>query len=506
MIDFADIENDIFISYGHIDNEPAIEGEKGWVTTFHESLAAYLAQRSGEKPRIWRDAKLGGGDFFDDEISQQLSKTAILISILSPRYIKSDACLSELKEFIDMTEQSGGIRFGNKSRIFKVLKLPLALDDQPPELRRTLGFEFFEVDKQSKKSRELRLEFGEDDKRTYLKKVYNLAIEICESLEKLKKTDGETRVPKEKTIVYLAETTSDLGEERDDIKAELKDRGCSVLPTENLGSNPSALQEVIQNALKHSAFSIHLIGKMYGTVPEGETKSIVHLQNDLAAERLNDGFSRFIWLPRGLQAAEERQKNFINYLRTDPEAQKGAEVLEGRPLEELKTVLRDKLTAKPSPNGKRPTPSGCTHVYLICDEVDYKDTAKLEEYLSTQNYEVVLPVFSEGKSRDFSHRKFRETHYENLANCDAAIIYYGQCDSRWVSTKIRDFSKTYALGRPKKKEFLAKALYRAAPDSKEKRLFQTDQEALVIENFKKFSPDALKPFVEQIENGRNVKS
>ena len=42
----------------------------------------------------------------------------------------------------------------HKARIFKVLKTPVPLDQQSPELQALLGYEFFNVDPQSGKIRE----------------------------------------------------------------------------------------------------------------------------------------------------------------------------------------------------------------------------------------------------------------------------------------------------------------------------------------------------------------
>ena len=79
--------NDIFISYAHIDNEALTEEDKGWISQFHKVLDTRVAQLTGEKPRIWRDLKLGGNDMFDQAIEHQFCNARIMISIMSPRYL-----------------------------------------------------------------------------------------------------------------------------------------------------------------------------------------------------------------------------------------------------------------------------------------------------------------------------------------------------------------------------------------------------------------------------------
>ena len=46
----------------------------------------------------------------------------------------------ELNEFWKAAEQQGGVHVHDKSRIFKVLKTPVPLDQQTPPLRSLLGY------------------------------------------------------------------------------------------------------------------------------------------------------------------------------------------------------------------------------------------------------------------------------------------------------------------------------------------------------------------------------
>ena len=139
-------KNDIFISYAHIDDEALIAGESGWISEFHRSLEVRLGQLLGYRPNIWRDKKLDGNHVFSDEILQQLSEIALLVSVHSPRYVKSDWCVRELTEFYKIAENNIGATIGTRSRIFKVIKTPVDLSLQPPIIQGLLGYEFFKID------------------------------------------------------------------------------------------------------------------------------------------------------------------------------------------------------------------------------------------------------------------------------------------------------------------------------------------------------------------------
>src|ERR1700728_3380997 len=126
-----DFEGDAFISYAHLDNLELIRGQKGWVTNLHRALEIRVAQLLGKQPHIWRDPKLKGNDQLAGTLIEKLARVAVLIPVVSPRYIKSDWAMKELAAFADAAERQGGLQFEDKLRIFKVLKTPVPLDQHP---------------------------------------------------------------------------------------------------------------------------------------------------------------------------------------------------------------------------------------------------------------------------------------------------------------------------------------------------------------------------------------
>ena len=186
-------DQDAFISYAHIDNEPLTPGQKGWVTQFHATLQTMLSQRLGEKARIWRDDKLGGNDVFAAEIVDQFTHTALLVSILSPRYLRSEWCTRELREFCEVAARTGGITLGNKSRVFKVVKTPVEISTALPEaVQQTLGYEFYATDEGDPK--ELDPAFGDQARQQFLSKISSLAWELSKSLQQLRPAAPVDRV------------------------------------------------------------------------------------------------------------------------------------------------------------------------------------------------------------------------------------------------------------------------------------------------------------------------
>jgi len=265
-------DNDVFISYTHIDNMALGEGQQGWIATLAETLNIRLAQLLGEDARIWRDKKLGGNDRFDQEIIEQLMRTAVLVAVLSPRYIRSEWCCKELKAFSEHAHETGGLVLANKSRVFKVVKTPV--DQQPDEIGNLLGYLFYKEEPETKRVREFNRVFGPDRELEFWGTLDDLAQDIKKLLEMLR-----YGAPPEHTgaTVYLAETTSDLAAEREQVRRDLDAHGHLVLPDHPLPHTGTELEQVIEGYLQRAELSIHLVGAVYGIVPEARDRSVLEI-------------------------------------------------------------------------------------------------------------------------------------------------------------------------------------------------------------------------------------
>jgi hypothetical protein len=489
-------EGDAFISYAHLDNVELIEGGKGWVTNLHRALEVRVAQLLGKPSHIWRDPKLDGNDIFEDALVKRLRDVAALISVVSPRYVKSEWARRELAEFWKAAEEQGGVRFHDKARIFKVLKTPVPIETTPPELQSLLGYEFFRVDPDTGRIHELDEVFGSEAQREFWIRLDDLAHDICCMLEVLEGSHaaiGTVDLIGAPTI-FLAETTSDLREQREAIKRDLQQHGYTVLPARTLPMVESELRAILRSDLARCRMSIHLVGRSYSFVPETSSQSLLEIQNDLAIERGGQGgFSRLLWIPPGLQVKDERQQRVIEQFRMDPRIQKGADLLE-TPLEDLKTLIQARLkriTVPAAASSKQAVPSkNLVQLYLIYDQRDTEAASSWADFLFEKELEVIRPVF-EGDEAEV-----REYHEENLRSCDAALILYGSASECWLRRKLRELQKSAGYGRTKPMPVVAISLI--PPVVPEKERFRT-HEAMLISQLGGFSPDALQPFISRLK-------
>src|SRR6185503_12142912 len=316
---------DIFISYGHLDDEDPGGDVKGWVDLLVERLPRLVSNNLGYLPVVWRDERsLHGNDLLTAAISEGVTTSLLLIPIVSPRYVQSDWCRRELEAFRESEAPAGAPAF--RSRIFKVIKTPLLFHlakKEPEALRELIGYSFYEMEG------EMPVEFGPEvvpnkDPR-YWTALRRLAWDVSNMLVALKhpRTTGPLAMPTAQTTppvaaaapsgvatnggakkyVYLAETTTDLSSERELVRDELRQRGYGVLPEEKLpAAEMQQIQDVINQALTRCVLSVHLIGKRYGSTPEDNPRSLVCIQDDITAQRTanDENFSRLLWMPQGL--------------------------------------------------------------------------------------------------------------------------------------------------------------------------------------------------------------
>ncbi|HEV8484114.1 MAG TPA: TIR domain-containing protein [Blastocatellia bacterium] len=504
--------NDIFISYAHIDDLSPFGGEKGWIDLLHERLSVLLAQALGYEVKIWRDGHdLRGNDELQGAIGDGVTRSLLLVPVISPRYVQSDWCTREMEAFHASEPPPASAGPGYRSRVFKVVKTPL-LEHlkklEPSHIRNLIGYQFYAEDE----STGLLCEFSPDptDKQ-YWKMLNRLVADITRALIDLKHSPndrppdvGEVAKPSISPpcthgvakIVYLAETTSDLTKERELVRDELRQRGYGVLPEQKLPlEEMKQTEDAVRDGLSRSALSVHIVGTRYGSTPEDNARSVVRIQEELAAERgaADPAFLRLLWMPPGLstpalEITDQRQKSFITELQNRVTA--GAELLQTS-VEDLKSRIVEKLNPPAKTPARVDRHSKLKQVYLICENRDRSLVRPIKEYLFKQNLEVITWL-DEGMADELMNY-----HRKNLKECDAALIFFGSGDEPWVRKNLEDLEKAYGYGR--EDDWSASAVYVGSPPNEEKNDFLTHMVPYVIRNFSSFDPNDLRDFVSAVQ-------
>ena len=490
-----DYDDDIFISYSHLDNESLFD-DPGWISELHRMLERRVAQLLGQELKIWRDPDLTGNDVFPETLSKRIRKAAALVCVLSPRYVKSDWCRRELSEFTE-TDWTLDVEGTTKARVFKVVKTQLPVERQPEPVQPLLGYEFFKIDPESKRVRELDVSIDPSAKKDYWAKLDDLAHDLRDLLEKAR--EGREAADDAKGTVYLAETSLDLKDCRDEVRRDLLRHGYSVLPDRALPLAAGELEELVREQVAEASLAVHLVGASFGVVPEGTSESMISIQNEVAADRAAEGgLQRLVWIAPDIEVGDERQQAFINALRDDERTYLASDLLEV-PLEDLKTQIHHRLEPVEAA-AERPAAGGETpQVYLICDQRDLEGDGVEAIYASLfdRELEVVLPTF------DGDEAQVRQDHTANLTSSDAFLFYYGAGSGSWIRNQMRELEKS--RGYPDKRPEMANAVYIAAPPSPEKKLFRTHLTPIVIRERDGFQAADLETFMGEIEHVRALR-
>jgi hypothetical protein len=534
-------EYDLFISYAHIDDLSPFGGEKGWIDLLHERLSVLLAQALGYEPRIWRDGhRLQGNDELSGAIGAGVTRSLLLVPVISPRYVQSDWCNREMEAFHAAQAQTtlpGSPAF--RSRVFKVVKTPLPehlRECEPAHIRNLIGYQFYGEDESSG----VLTEFSPSpNDKQYWRTLHRLVSDLKQTLIELKHRPAAhpppTRAPAPDHVapphatpaptgatpahvttlpvqgagsaapskfVYLAETTGDLAREREDVRDELRQRGYGVLPEQRLPLDERRqIEEAVRADLARCALSVHMVGPRYGSTPEDDPASVVQIQERLAAERgaADATFQRLLWTPPGLgtpalEVTDARQQAFVRTLQAGLTA--GAELLQTT-VEDLKTRAVEKLAALAKAQAAKaaaaagPQRKKLKQVYLICENGDRQFVRPIKQYLFKENFEVI--TWLEGEA---GAERLAEYHRKNLRECDAALIYFGSGDEPWVRKNLEDLEKAYGYGR--EDDWTASAVFVGQPPNEQKEDFLTHMVPYVIHNLSGFNPEDLRDFVEAV--------
>ena len=486
-------DNDVFISYGHIDNQSFGDPGGGWVDIFHEHLQNFVNVHLGCRTKVWRDKRLTGAEVFSDEIEQQLRSSAVLVSVISPAYMKSEWCNRELVGFTKAAQDRGSLRVGNLQRVVKVLRLPVERSALPL-LDKVLGIEFYRVDPASERARDLLVDDAGDARQVFRARVDDVA----QYLSRIAGVDGKsgdaaTAAPPTPATdtVFLAWTTGDLTEEREKLRRELEARNYRVVPTGAPPLDAAGVRESVLAALREAKIAIHLIGALYGFVPEGEERSIIELQSDEALyQASNSAAARIFWLAPNAQPQDPRLSALVDRLHKQSPQGGRVDLLANQTIEDLKTLALDRL------NPPKAAPAAVTAasalVYLMCDQLDRATVAPIQDFLFDQSLEVRLPLF------DGDSEQIREEHYELLKECDGVLIFWGKAKEGWLRTMLRDLNKVFGLEPRKRTEpYKAASLYLAELPDVNKEGFRT-REISTIRAGSEFDPEVLRPFVAQL--------
>lgn len=494
MCSVPGFENDIFISYAHNDNSTHQDGKPNWVSLLEHYIRT-RAKGCGIDLQIYRDVQLSPFTGVNQQLADRIAKSAIFLCVVSPNYAKSKWCLWELEQ---------AFKSGRTDCMLRIGKYPLDESELQMEqkglLQKTdhlLEARFYALDESTKLISDLQPELFSEHLTDFYKRLNPIVDKIISRLKELSSMNGSQpskdhlvkMTSKSAMTVYLAETSKDLTEtEREQIRSELVQMNCRVLPDQPLPRDAGQLRDVISKYLEQAKLSIHLIGESYGDVVDGEDTSIPHLQFDLATKLRGQGkLTQIVWLPPELAPKGKLQENFITELKTE-----SSDYLQSK-LKDLKAVIWQKLKPE-APNMWEGTKEGQVKVCFYYHEQDKEPIKPIYSHLRIQKaFNVKRPLQD---AASFNN------HQQLLQSSDAVLLYYGNGDDEWFGNLWQQIQRHTSANSAK--PILVRAIYAGKPMTEEKDLLDS-KDPLIIKNFDDFSEETLAQFIERIESSKGGK-
>jgi TIR domain len=495
----------VFMSYAWKDNTlpPGDDPweRKGFVKALYDSLE-YDLDSADPKPQIWWDSEIDEAEQFDPKIFDAIQRSSYFLIILSKHWQESAYCQKELQFFRERWKDEDEFRF--KHRIILAHKTAVPEEKRSKLLPVQRGLTFF-----SKGPRDA-METSYFQRGRGNTQFYFVATELARVLAKRAKFPPGSRIWSEdskgadvaidvragltgtadgsgggaeavapglglfsgiaagaRRKIYLAKPTADTQTDYLRLHKELNDHGFEVVPAA-AGDIPQGMSgsQFIEDALKGTVASIHLIGKAPSPDTDHGTVSLqlAEAANKVAVpDRASDArtFRRIIWAPRVFEGAERDPiETFRQFTPQLPSDRIESDTI-SRFIESLLPYL-DTLGPDEDHDERAVQPQSTDgEVYLCHDESDEEYAFGIANILVEINKDYVLPVY--GNASEQERTRF---HRENLAKCATVMMCWANASEYWARAQSMELANWRGLGR--KQQFAHRALIAGPPPTTRK--------------------------------------
>jgi hypothetical protein len=422
-------KHDVFVSYAHFDNEEDAQDVR-WVSRFQADLKNALRQRLGEDPVVFYDTRNFEANDQVDNLVEHARQSAVFLAVCSPSYVARAFTIGELTAFCDTGP--------NANRVVTVELLPVEDAQNHPLLRARKRTPFWWKD-QTEQDIPLRLtpKFNPE---MYNERLQILAHQVKKLLAEIRTGDAAPKrealptpvarpepaaAPPPGRTVLLAQTTDDLYDECERVRAYLEQFGVKILPENDFPQGGAQFATAFEAELARAGVFVQLLGSFASRKPPDLAQTYSQYQYESAKAR---GLKTLQWRRPDLDLAAVTHR--------DKPLLEGADVL-AVGLEEFKAEILRLCT----PETKREVEHiGDCHFFINADRSD-KELADqlLKLFDDKKDWTAARPLF-EGTAKDVV-----DDLEANLLNCGVLLLLYGNAPPAWVRAQLLRYSKLEKL-------------------------------------------------------------
>lgn len=420
---YTRFQHDVFLSYAVKDNEGPYRDKRGWVQAFEEQLKAELNREvthQGEIDIFLDRKRLACGDPFDEEIRTALDSTAVLVVLLSKRYLASKWCKLEREAFLRAIGQQRDL----DRRVFVVeltdlQRLTAELPSVFTKNHRVRMWEHHDA---------VPRRFGHPvpdqaklEHQSFFNGTLDVAYAIAERLDEFAATaeaapTAAIVAPPTGPAIYLAPPPKGTDEERfaRDLRTKLENSipPLRVVPEPSIPKSPAEATAFVQSQLRDARLFVQVVGYNPGTTPAGFDLPLPRFQQQLAEEAK---LPRLIWRLPDIAPAE------IDDL---PHRQWVEQALAGD-VEDCRRAILDRLQEldQQQAAATSPRPAAAPGETLFVNHLpdDEKLAREVCRVLTQQHFVCVKRSF-DGATED----ELRLDFEQNLRACDKLLMVHGQ--------------------------------------------------------------------------------
>jgi hypothetical protein len=465
--------NDIFISYASVDNEPDAQDVR-WVSRFRSDLETALRRRLGRDVAVFFDqADLHAFDELN-VLLENARASAIFLAVCSPSYLEREWTIDELKAFSEAAKNSGG-----PNRLVTIEVLRVDESSLPAELVNLKRTRFYTSDKDSETDFTLT---PASQPLVYNERLQQFAHNLVLLLRDLRdreqvppaavrldpvppaparadqvppvpiRTDQvppasvraeQTKEPlpargeqilqivSEPRTVLLAQVTDDVYDDRQRVASYLEDYGINVVPAGEYPESGAKFAGAVTADLQKADLFVQLLGRVRSLKPEdlraeGEpAKSYAQFQYDAARRR---SIPILQWRHPDIVPDKLPPVNWDRQLLQSPDVRVMG-------LQEFMKEIRGAIEQFSQKSEPKPPRDG--FIFINADRSDQELAQVLFKAFNDNSCSAVVPMDDSSASA----KDIEDDLEANLIDCNGLLLLYGRASLAWVRAQIRRFMK-----------------------------------------------------------------
>jgi class 3 adenylate cyclase len=450
---------DIYISYRFNDNK-----YDGWVTEFVDKLTQELSATLKDKLSIYFDKnpEEDRKPFYEpNSLIPRQVKSLIFVPVVSQTYCDTSSLVwnEEFRGFLTGAKSDPfgpAIKLANNNMASRIIPVKIHdIDSEDVKLLETeLSGGMRSVDFIYREDGVNRpLHPADDEKfatplrplyRNQINKLANIIKEIVTGIKQLERGNREEPVAytptarqivpqvfstsvspaikvqvidRQKPSIYLAWTSGDLKESREEMAIILGKAGFNVLPSTDCPADDEAFKMKAAEEISKCVCSLHMLSGEYGRRFESEDEiSFPNYQFMEAKKRIDkpgDDFNIFVWLdPDHSKTIKPAQQNFIKYIRNNISRNMMFSNSQGpmQLVDDIRVVMMKQDT--------KVYDSKDTDIFFIFNQQDEQDARHIIDAISLEFPVETMNILPDGED------SYREMSTQQIPKSKLAVVYF----------------------------------------------------------------------------------